>query len=90
MAEIKGLAIDETITPAFHQVSVEFLRTQESVMQSGDLFANDIYLAVDPAGGGKHSNFAMVAAIFIERYMVVSAHHSFRCFFAGARGTTAA
>jgi hypothetical protein len=61
----------------FDQVSVEFLRTQESVMQSGDLFANDVYIAVDPAGGGKHSNFAMVAAIFIERYMVVSG--SFIC-----------
>jgi len=72
LTEIKGMAIDETVTPAFHQVSVEFLRTQEAVMQTGDLYAKDIYIAIDPAAGGKHSRFAMVAAIFIGRNMIVS------------------
>jgi len=72
LTEIKGMAIDETVTPAFHQVSVEWLRSQESVMQSGDLYSREIFIAIDPAAGGKHSRFAMVAGIFIGREMVVS------------------
>jgi hypothetical protein len=66
LSEIKGMAMDETITPAFHQVSVEFLRSEESIMQSGDLYANEIYTAIDPAAGGKHSRFAIVSAIFVR------------------------
>jgi len=63
---------DDALPLRFDQVSVEFLRTQEAIMQTGDLYAKDIYIAIDPAAGGKHSRFAMVAAIFIGRNMIVS------------------
>jgi len=73
LQEIKGLSIDETVSPAFCQVSCEFLRTPESILTSKQTFSEIIYTAVDPACGGKYSKFAIVSAIFRDNLMIVSA-----------------
>lgn len=73
LQEIKGLSIDETVSPAFCQVSCEFLRTPESIMTSKQIYSDIVYTAVDPACGGKYSKFAIISAIFRDDLMIVSA-----------------
>jgi len=72
LQEIKGLSIDETVSPAFCQVSCEFLRTPESIMPIKEIYSEIVYTAVDPACGGKYSKFAIVSAIFRDGLMIVS------------------
>jgi hypothetical protein len=72
LQEIKGLNVDETVSPAFCQVSCEFLRTPESVMSATEIYSDTVYCAVDPACGGKYSKFAIVSAIFRDNLMIVS------------------
>ena len=71
LQEIKGLTVDETVSPAFCQVSCEFLRTPESVMSVKEIYSDTIYTAVDPACGGKYSKFAIISAIFRDGLMIV-------------------
>ena len=66
LQEIKGLAIDETTTPAFCQVACEFLRTPEAVMKVAEIHSDAVFMAVDPACGGRYSKFAIVSAIFVR------------------------
>ena len=72
MKELKGFAIDETISPAFCQISVDFLNTPEAVMPTSELYSERVYTAVDPACGGKYSKYAIVSVIWIDGKMVVS------------------
>lgn len=73
MKEIRGYSMDQTVMPAFEKEHVDFLQTPQSVMQASNLYSPTIYLAVDPACGGKYSKVAIMSAIFIENRMVVSA-----------------
>lgn len=85
LQEIKGLAIDETTSPAFCQVACEFLRTQESVMKIAEIHSDTVFMAVDPACGGRYSKFAIVSAIFVRDpksgkvLMIVSSLRRRRC-----------
>lgn len=73
MKEIKGYSMDQTVMPAFEPQAVKFLKTRAAVMPSPELVAQEIFVAVDPACGGKYSKFAIMSAIFIDNRMVVSA-----------------
>lgn len=72
LQEIKGLSIDETVAPAFCQVSCDFLRTPEAIMATKEIYSEIVYTAVDPACGGKYSKFAIISAIFRDNLMIVS------------------
>lgn len=65
LQEIKGLAIDETTTPAFCQIACQFLRTAEAEMKVREIYSDTVFVAVDPACGGRYSKFAIVSAIFV-------------------------
>ena len=79
LQEIKGLSVDETVSPAFCQVSCDFLRTPEAIMSTKEIYSEIVYTAVDPACGGKYSKFAIISAIFRDNLMIVS-HFRVFCF----------
>ena len=72
MKELRGFAIDETVSPAFDAMSVKFLETPAAVMNSPELYSPEIFVAVDPACNGKYSKFAIMSGIFIDNRMIVS------------------
>jgi len=73
MKEIKGFSMDQTVSPAFDRASVKFLETPSAVMNTAEIYSPEIFLAVDPACGGKYSKFAIMSAVFIDNRMIVSA-----------------
>jgi len=74
MKEIKGFSMDQTVSAAFDAAAVRFLQTPQAVMTTSELYSPEIFVAVDPACGGKYSKFAIMSAIFIDNRMVVSRH----------------
>lgn len=78
MKEIKGFSMDQTVMPAFEKTSVDFLQTPSAVLNSANQYSPEIFLAVDPACGGKYSKFAIMSGIFVDNTMVVSYGFLFR------------
>jgi len=72
MQEMKNLATDGSITPAFDPRDVDFLRRPESTMRLNEIKANEIFVAVDPACGGDTSKMAIVSSIYVQGLMIVS------------------
>lgn len=72
MKELRGMNLEEDITPAFNPYYVEYLRTPESVMRVKELYADRVYTAVDPAAGGRQSKVAIVSGIIRDGKFIVS------------------
>ncbi len=75
LTEIKNVPLDEMIDRAFKFEAVDWLRTEDAVLQERDVYAPVIYTTVDPACGGPYSRFAIVSCIFYNGCFVVS--HTF-------------
>jgi hypothetical protein len=71
MQEMRGVSIEETTSSAFSAHVVEWLRLDEAIMPSPQLYSPTVYTAVDPACGGKYSKFAIVSAIFYDNKFVI-------------------
>lgn len=72
LTEIKNVPIDERVSVAFTRSAVAWLRTEESIIRQSEFFADHIFTAVDPAGGGKYSRFAIVSVVWRENMLIVS------------------
>ncbi len=65
MKELKGFAIEENVESAFERGSVEYLSTGAAIEPNASVHSPEIFVAVDPARGGKYSKFAVMSAIFV-------------------------
>ena len=73
LREIRGMTIDQSVSLAFDPAAVKRLNEESYVMMQRNIFAREIFVAVDPACGGDMSKFAIVSAIYVENFMIVSA-----------------
>lgn len=62
LTEIKGLSSQSNAVPAFSPESITLLASSECIYNKEDSFP-EIYLGIDPSGGGKASKYAFVAAV---------------------------
>lgn len=73
MRELKGFQMDANVQPAFLPAAVDALE-QPGAMFSRTITVNHVFVAVDPACGGRHSKFAIVSAFYTgpaHEHMVV-------------------
>lgn len=78
MKELRGFAMEENVESAFERGSVDYLETSAAVEPNTSVHSPEIFVAIDPARGGKYSKFAVMSAIFVpvpnssRKRMVVS------------------
>lgn len=72
LREMKNVATDSSITPAFDPRDVAHLRKPDCVMRMTEIIAPTIFVSVDPACGGDMSKMAIVSAIYVDSMMIVS------------------
>ena len=65
MKELRGFAIEENVESAFERGSIEYLTSRAAVEKNTSIHSPEIFVAVDPARGGKYSKFAVMSAIFV-------------------------
>ena len=74
LREMKNVATDSSITPAFDPRDVAHLRKPDCVMRMTEIIAPTIFVSVDPACGGDMSKMAIVSAIYVDSMMIVSVY----------------
>lgn len=76
MREMKNLASDSSITPAFDPRDVAFLRKPDCMMRMTEISAPRVFMSVDPACGGDMSKMAIVSMIYVDGLAIVSYTYS--------------
>jgi hypothetical protein len=72
LTELKNVPVDQLVDRAFKFEAVDWLRTEEAILQARDVYSPVIYTTVDPACGGQYSRFAIISCIFYSGCFVVS------------------
>lgn len=72
MREMKNLATDSSITPAFDPRDVAYLKRPDAMMRMTEISTPRIFMAIDPACGGDLSKMAIVSMMYVDGLSIVS------------------
>lgn len=72
LREMKNLASDSSMSPAFNPKDVEYLKRPECVLRMKEISASKVFVSIDPACGGDKSRMAIISAIYVDNEMIVS------------------
>lgn len=90
MREIGGISTDSSITSYFDPLKTSDLVLGVSidgktnyVVDLGKSMINTIFIAIDPCGGGKHSEYGLISCVFSQTQLIVRSFSFFFyfCFF---------
>lgn len=70
LRETKGFQCDPNVRPAFDQMGVRALQDLDRIV-SPKQHVSHVFFAVDPAAGGRNSDYAIISAIFSGGNMTV-------------------